>query len=141
MATIDVRAAGRRRKLMDDFSVPIPPPDPGAPRLLRHLIEQVVRLEVAAFRDRQQANRFLRALSAAEIEAAAERGKVDSGGTDLEPQTVDDEEAVAVALEAFADGVYFVVIDGEQATDLDAEVHVQDDSRITFLRLTMLAGG
>lgn len=138
---VDVRAVGRRKKLMDDFSVPLPASDGDSGRLLRHVIEQVVRSEVAAFEQRQDSNQFLRALSAAEIDEAAASGKVVSGGTDLTPQKVDVEQAVENALLAFVDGIYLVVIDGEQVEDLDAEVRVQEESRISFLRLTLLAGG
>lgn len=141
MATIDVRSVGRRKRLMDDFSVPLPPDDGDSGRLLRDVIEQIVRSEVAAFAERQRSDQFLRALTSKEINDAAARGKVVSGGTDVEPQQVDIEHAVANALQSFSDGIYLVVIDGDQVEDLDAEVHVRDDSRITFLRLTLLAGG
>ena len=47
---------------------------------------------------------------------------------------------MATALEAFIDGLYLVVIDGLEYRDLDAIVHLEPESRITFLRLTFLAG-
>ena len=141
MPTVDVRALGRRKKLMDDFSVPLPPGEGDQSRTLRDLIEQVVRSEVASFRQRQEENKFLRVLSSAQIADAAERGKVLSGGSEVEPQAVDEEDAIAVALQAFEDGIYYVVIDGQQITTLDAEVRATEDSRVTFLRLTLLAGG
>ena len=141
MAIIDVRSVGRRKQLMDDFSVPLPPSDGDGGRLLRDIIEQIVRSEVAAFEERQRSGQFLTALTSKEIHDAAARGKVVSGGTDIEPQQVDVEHAVANALQSFCDGIYLVVIDGDQVEDLDAEVRVRDDSRITFLRLTLLAGG
>ena len=141
MAIVDVRALGRRKKLMDDFSVPLPPGNGSDSRRLRDVIEGIVRTEVAAFRQRQEARRFLRALSPAEIDAAAAKGKVDSGGSERELQAVDVDEAIANALLAFEDGIYFVIIDGTQIESLDTEVRVVDDSRISFLRLTLLAGG
>ena len=134
MATIDVRALGRRKKLMDDFSVPFPPDDGDGDgsRLLRDVIAQVVRSEVAEFEKRQDENQFLKALSPQDIDEAASTGKVIPGGSDLAPQQVDVEYAVDNALTAFADGIFLVVIDGEQVEDLDAEVHVNEDSRISF---------
>jgi len=83
---------------------------------------------------------MVQVLSAKEIEAGAARGKVDSGGRDLN-QEVDEEEAVGVALQAFEDGLYLVIIDDREYRELDAEVFLQPESRITFLRLIMLAGG
>ena len=63
-----------------------------------------------------------------------------SGGSDLQ-QDVDDETAVANALQAFVDGIYYVILDGTQCRDLDEQVVVADDSTVTFLRLVPLAGG
>ena len=83
---------------------------------------------------------MVQVLSAREIEEGAAKGKIDSGGRDLD-QKVDPAEAVGVALEAFEDGLYLVIIDDEEYRDLDREVYLQPDSRITFLRLIMLAGG
>jgi len=79
-------------------------------------------------------------LSPEQIEQAAAQGKIDSGGHQLN-QKVDPEQAVATAWEAFQDGIYLVVIDGRQYQDLDQQVFLQPDSRVTFLRLVMLAGG
>lgn len=142
MPVVEVRALGRKKWLLDDFSVPLPPGEGGdGGRTLRDVITGVVAGEVAAFRERQEAGRFLKALSPAEIDAAAETGKVISGDRDIAPQAVDEGEAVANALTAFEDGIYMVVIDGARVTGLDDEVRLADDSRITFLRLTLLAGG
>ena len=82
----------------------------------------------------------LRALTATDIEQGVARGKVDMGGRDLD-QEVDPDRAVAVALEAFADGLYLVAVDGADQRSLDAQVFLKPDSRVTFVRLAMLAGG
>jgi hypothetical protein len=142
MLTISGKALGRKKPLFADFSLP-PPGDLGDDgRLtLRDLIEQVVRSEVAAFRRRQENRQFLRVLTAREIEAGAEAGKIESGGSEVPPQEVDDDEAVAAALQAFEDGLYLVVLDGHDHRDLEAQVYLQPDSRLTFVRLALLAGG
>lgn len=67
------------------------------------------------------------------------KGRVDSGGRELF-QPVDDESAVATALQAFEDGIYLVILDGEEQRELDREVHVQPDSQLVFVRLVLLAG-
>jgi hypothetical protein len=56
-------------------------------------------------------------------------------------QSVDVEDAVAVALQAFEDGLYYVFIDDVQQTHLDGEVFLKSNSRVVFLRLTALVGG
>jgi hypothetical protein len=137
------KAVGRRKPLFDDFSVPLPPGGDGAGgdggMTLRDLLARVVRHEVAAFRDRQARRRFVRALSAGEIERAVEAGKVDPGGQEGDSD-VDPEHAVAAALQGFEDGLYLVVLDGEEQRDLDAAVYPRPDSKITFVRLVFLAG-
>lgn len=141
MLTVRGKALGRRRPLFADWSIPLPP-DLGAGGVtLRQVIERIVRSEVAAFRQRQSQRQLVRALTAREIEAAAETGKIQMGASELSTQEVDEEESVAAALQAFEDGLYLVVIDEQEQRDLDREVRLQPDSQITFVRLTLLAGG
>ena len=71
---------------------------------------------------------------------ALKKGKVDSGGSELN-QAVDAEAAVANAWQAFEDGIYLVLIDGDEQKDLDRQVYLTEDSELTFIRLVMLAGG
>jgi hypothetical protein len=143
MVTIAGKALGRKKPLFADFSVPFPPDlkSEGDNLTLRDLIARVVRAEVAAFKLRQQERQLFRALTEGEIAQKLLKGKVESGGSDTGKQAVDEEQAVAVALEAFADGLYLVVVDEEEQRDLDREVYLKPDSRLTFIRLTLLAGG
>ncbi len=139
--TISARAIGRRKRLLDDWSIPIPPVlSRGEPFTLRDLITRVVVETVEAFRNRQEENRFIRVLTERAIREQAARGKVDSGGRDLDQQ-VEVDEAIDNALVSFEDGLYLVIVDDQEYRDLDAEVHMKPDSRVTFLRLVMLAGG
>lgn len=141
--TVSGKALGRRKPLFEEFSVPLPPADePGGGDggiTLRDLIDRIVRHEVQAFRQRQERRKFLRALTARQIEEGLEKGKVDMGGRDLE-QKVDGDEAVGTALQAFEDGLYLVVLDDQEQRDLDAQVFPRPDSRLTFVRLVFLAG-
>jgi hypothetical protein len=82
----------------------------------------------------------LRALTAADIEKGAARGRIDLGGSEIK-QDVDPDAAVAAALQAFEDGLYLVVLDGEEQRDLERQVQVGPNSRVTFIRFTLLAGG
>jgi hypothetical protein len=138
---LSARAVGRRRPLVPDWSVPISPEESerGEPLTLRQLITRIVRQEVAAFRQRQSERRLVRILTERQIAEGLERGRVDPGGRTLD-QPVDDDEAVANALQAFEDGIYLVILDGEEQRELDREVHLAPDSHLVFLRLVMLAG-
>ena len=138
--TVITRALGRRKRLLDDWSVP-PPADAtgGDPITLRSVITHVVVETVRAFEQRHEQNKFVRVLTQQQIEQQAETGKIDSGGRDLEQQ-VDLEQAIANALQSFEDGIYLVILDGVEQRDLDAQVYLKPDSQLTFLRLVMLAG-
>jgi hypothetical protein len=141
MLTVSGKVLGRRKPLFTDFSIPFPPDLDDDAVTLRQLIDRIVRAEVEAFRARQQERRLLRALTADQIAEAAEAGKVEMGASEVEPQHVDEEAAVAAALQAFEDGLYLVAIDGTDYRELDRQIHVRDESRVTFIRLTLLAGG
>lgn len=140
--TIRGKALGSRKPLFADWSIPFPPEwrDEGG-LTLRDLIARVVRSEVQAFRQRQEDRQMFRALTARQIAAGAEKGKITSGGSEAPAQPVDEEEAVATACQAFEDGLFLVVIDGEEEREIDREIHLRPDSQIAFVRLTLLAGG
>jgi hypothetical protein len=144
MATIVVegKVLGQKRPLFTDWHIQLPPlwQREGDRIRLRDLITRVVVEEVDAFRQRQAERRLTRILSQADIQAGVESGKVDPGERDLK-QEVNTDDAVGSALQAFEDGLYFVFLDGIQQTNLDQEVYLQPDSKVTFLRLVALAGG
>jgi hypothetical protein len=54
---------------------------------------------------------------------------------------VDAEKQVYVALDAFQKNGYFVFIDDTQAENLDQEVHITPDTKVSFIKLTPLVGG
>ncbi len=138
------KAIGSRRPLFADWSIPIPPhydSDGDGGLTLRELIERIVLEQVALFRKRQHDRQFIRAITAEEISDAVERGKVEMGGSEIDEQHVDEEQAVQNALQAFEDGIYLVVIDDEEQKELEKQVFLTEDSQITFIRLTLLSGG
>lgn len=141
MLHVEGRALGGKKPLFEDFGVELPAEGGDGGLTLRQLLARIVRAQVAAFRERQESRRFVRALSAREIADAAERGKVACGESEVPPQAVDAESAVASALQAFEDGLFWVVLDGARITALDAEVHPRAGSKIAFVRLALLAGG
>ncbi len=142
---VEVRVLGDRAGSLEARTIADPTPapthaPPGTTVPLRTLIEHVVRTEVAAFDDRERRRRFVRLLTSDDLAAGAEAGKIDLGGrTGTRPAGPD--QAVATALEAFDDGLFLVVVDGEQVTTLDASVSVGPDTLVRFVRLTALAGG
>ena len=140
--TISTRMMGKRQPLVPDWQVPWPPDehDPGEPTTLRQLITRIVHQEVAAFQERQESRKRVRILTERELETGLARGRVDLGGRNLH-QEVNPEHAVGTALQAFEDGLYLVILDGEEQRELDKQIFLQADSHLVFLRLVMLAGG
>ena len=140
--TISARALGKRKPLVPDWQVPWPPDekDDGEPLTLRQLITRVVLQEVEAFKKRQEDRQIVRILTERQIEEGLTKGRVDSDGRSLH-QPVDPDAAVATALQAFEDGLYLVILDGEEQRELDREIFLQSDSHLVFVRLVMLAGG
>ena len=140
--TISGKAIGARRPLFADWSIPFPPEWSGEGGLtVRDLIDRVVRSEVQAFRQRQEDRQTFHALTARQIAVSAEKGKIEMGGTDVPVQPVDEDQAVGVACQAFEDGLFLVVIDGQDYRQLDSPLFLKADSHIAFVRLTLLAGG
>ncbi len=140
--TIRGRTLGSRKPLFADWSTPFPPQWQGDGRLtLRDLIGRVVRDEVQKFRARQADRQVFRALTARQISQGVELGKIAMGGSEVGVQEVNEDEAAAIACQAFEDGLFLVVIDEHDIRDIEQEIHLQPDSRVTFIRLTMLAGG
>ncbi len=140
MLSVSVEAVGRRKPVCEGLAVPPPPRFAANPVTLHALIDHVVRVEVEGFRTRQADRRLLKALTAREVDAGLAAGKVSAGGSDLD-QAVDAEGAVAAAVEAFADGLFLVFVDGDEVKALDATIPLTADSKLSFVRLTMLAGG
>lgn len=137
---VEGKMLGGRRPLFPEFSVTCPAGWREGSVTLQDLITTVVRHEVTAFRERQEERRFITTLTRKQIETGVQRGKVDMGGRDLD-QTVDENQAIHTAIQAFEDGLYFVFVDDEQITNLDTSLTITSDSRVTFVRLVALAGG
>ncbi|HEY7983506.1 MAG TPA: hypothetical protein VID73_05020 [Ktedonobacterales bacterium] len=142
--TIETTTLGQRRSARDEWTLPVAlpvalPRDAPAALPLRALIAAIVTAEVAAFHERQQARRLDRVLAPAQIAADAARGKITPTAT--EPQAVGVDDAIATALQAFADRLYLVLVDGAPVDALEQVVTVGAASRVRFVRLVALIGG
>lgn len=137
---VSIQSVGARKPLLADFGID-PPRElsDGEDLRLRQVIEHVVRHEVAAFHRRQADARFDRILTGAQIRDGAAKGKIDPAAKTAD-QSVDPDDAVATALIAFEDGLFLVIIDGVEYRQLDETVRLTPTSRLTFLRLTFVAG-
>lgn len=139
---IEGKTFGRRPALFPEWSLPLPPEVSGEPMTVRDLISRIVLEQVQAFAERRAERRFVQALTERQIAEGAQRGKVDMGGREEdEPEVSDPQAAVATALQAFEDGLYYVFVDDEHRQTLDERISLKTETRVTFLRLVALAGG
>ena len=135
--TIEAKQFGRGGALMPRWEMELP----AGPLTLREFLAVVVRHEVAAYQERQEGHRTLRFLTGQEIADGAAAGKIDAGGRPETETAVDADAAIAQAVQAFADGLFYVFVDERQQEDLDDTLALRPGSQVMFLRLTALAGG
>jgi hypothetical protein len=140
--TISGKVMGKTRPIFTNWELVLPAELGQNDRILtlEDLLTAVVRSEVEAFGERQTEARLNQVLTPDRIALGIDRGKIISGGSELE-QLVDVQAAIDNAIQSFADGFYAVFIDDEQQTDLQAPVKLQTRSELMFLRLTPLVGG
>lgn len=63
-------------------------------------------------------------------------------GYKLKPKVlIDAEKQVYVALNAFQNNGFFVLVDNTQSESLDQEIALSKDTKISFIKLTPLVGG
>jgi hypothetical protein len=143
MLAIQGRTLNRKEPLFPEFSVQLPPEvERGASGItLRALLARIVRQQVEAFDARQSERQFLRALTERQIQAAAQKGKVAPGESEVPRVALDLDVAVGTACQAFEDGLFLVFLDELEQKQLDAQVYPKPDSRLMFVRLSMLVGG
>lgn len=134
---VEVKVVGSRRAAVEPRMVDDAPQGSVS---LQQIIEHVVRDEVAAYNGREEDRRLVRALSRDDIAAGARGGKVDAGGR-VTTGPADADAAVATAIEAFSDGLYFAFVDDQQVSELNDTVVIGADTRLRFVRLVPLAGG
>lgn len=78
-------------------------------------------------------------LTEEEIAAQSEEGRVKFASRYGENHDTP-ERALQVMLQAFADGLVRIFVDGGEVTDLDAALSLKEGSEVVFLRLTFLVG-
>jgi len=132
---IKLKSAGKRRPIL--FNTPYTLPDGIAS--LRQLIESVVRLEVDDYNNRGTENMLVPFLTETEISDQGTVGKI-SFGRLYSDRKANPEKAVQTALQGFEDGLFRVVVEETEATELDKPLDINENDTLTFIRLTFLAG-
>ena len=109
------------------------------PTTVQELITQMVSICVSDYNTRMESKELLRNLSQAEMEDQAAAGKI-SFGVNYGERKAEENQAIANALQCFEDGIYRVFVGQEQLQKLEDKITLSEESELTFVRLTMLAG-
>lgn len=111
----------------------------GQPASVRELICAVTESEVQAFFESARSTELLRCLTKDQIDEQARAGRVSFGSVYGEAE-VELKKAQDNAVQCFEDGIYRIFMDGRPLEALDEAVCITEDSELTFVRMTMLAG-
>ena len=84
-------------------------------------------------------NRTLNEQFEEHLENSAASGKV-AYGDPMDGRKADEEKAVKNALQCFDDGMVALFADGIRYTDRQEKMALKEQSEVTFIRLTFLAG-
>lgn len=110
------------------------------PETVKQLLTETVKLSVADYNSRRDAGTdILQVFSKKELEDQAAAGKI-GFGVNYGAGYADEEAAIKNALQCFEDGIVAVFADGVRLESLEDAVELKEDSEVTFVRLTMLAG-
>ena len=132
---VRVKAPGKRKEVMS----PRPYELQDSIGSLRELLTAFVEAEVERYNGKDPEAPLLSCLTAEEIEAQSETGKV-SFGRLWSDRKADKAKTVKTAIQAFTDGLVRVLMDETELTELDAPLKVHEGAVFTFVRLTFLAG-
>lgn len=135
--TVKVKQAGRKHALLENKTIEIE--DIGTNPLLADLLNAVVRQQVEEFNAKPHEKNLLPFLSKDEISLSTETGKVGFGSVYNENKA-DVSKAQETALQSFEDGMFAVFAGENEIQKLNQAVALNDETVITFIRLTFLAG-
>lgn len=131
---VSVKSVGRLRGSVEQAEFELE----NEPRDVRELILETVSTCVSQFE--QRANReVLSAVTREKTEDMAQTGKISFGAVYGE-RKVDIDKAKENALISFDDGIYRIFLGERELCSLDEEIKLDENSVLTFVRLTQLAG-
>ncbi|MCE1245642.1 MAG: hypothetical protein LWY06_03240 [Firmicutes bacterium] len=144
MITISLKSIARKEAIIKEKPVEIDVRiDQQGFTSARDLISSVVRYEVAAFRERNEESKILRTLTAQQIEEGRDAGKIIITAQEDTPDQppVNENRAVKTALQAFEDGLFYMLVNNKNIRDPEELIPANQDLHIIFIKLTALEGG
>jgi hypothetical protein len=134
---VKAKQVGRKHPLID--TKPIEIDDIGTQPSVSQLILAVVKQQVTAYNQKPLEKNLLPFLDKNEIDGQAATGKVGFGSIYNENKA-DLPIAQSTALQAFEDGLFALFVNEEECSSLEQTITLEEDTVITFIRLTFLAG-
>lgn len=113
-------------------------------QLIRQTVSQQIDHLLADLQyEPEQVQRALdrRYLTQAEVDRQAGMGKVSAPITPRTAPPVNKQKEIKKARDAFKQGAYIIVVDGQQVMGLNEVITLKPDSKINFVRLMPLRGG
>lgn len=132
---VNVKRIGKRKNSITK----IPYKLEGTPETVKELITEVVKVCVIEYNQKLENKEILTILSHQEIEEKAEVGKIGFGILYGENQAAL-EEALENAVQSFEDGLFRIFIGEEEVKTLNQNIQLEEQSELTFVRMTMLSG-
>ncbi len=97
--------------------------------------------ELIAKRIEQEVQRYEKALSSYSLKGLVSPSNLEQRLSRKQPVRIDVEQQVYIALDAFKKNGFFILIDDEQADELDQQFLVDESTDVSFVKLTPLVGG
>ena len=131
---VRVKAAGKRRDILEKQSFAIP----NGTETAKELISYIVKENVREYNEKEVDAEMFKYLTQENFQRQETIGKI--GFADRKNEKNQDEEnAVENALQCFEDGIYRMLINENEVSHL-GEIEINEEDVITFIRLVMLAG-
>lgn len=132
---IRVKSIGKKKNILD----PAPYELSNSVQTLRDFLSELVTIEVERYHQAGTDVQVIPFLTAEDIEAHAQAGKV-SFGRIYSDKKVDVKKAIANALQCQQDGLVRVFRNDMELEQLDDAITIQEGDTFTLIRLTFLAG-
>ena len=132
---VNMKKMGKRRNSITQ----VPYELEGVPHTVKELIEKMVSVCVRNYNKNMENQELLRNLSLKEMEDMTEGGKI-SFGVNYGEKQAEERAAVENAWQCFEDGIYRIFYGNKQLRELEESIELPENSELTFVRLTMLAG-
>lgn len=133
---VAVKQLGKRKNVVEPINFEVD----GEIKTVRQLIEKTVEANVKDYNARvEKGEETEKALSEQSIAEQSQVGKI-AFGINYGGKKADLQEAVDTAMLAFEDGLVKIFINGSEVYSTEKEIELTEQSVVTFIRLTMLAG-